>query len=128
MSAGLAVAAYRQVDKTGVPEEKLLVLGLDGILEYLRRARLALVEGAVERKLQSLNRAYQLVEHLLAALPEGNGPDGEGALNRRLAGIYRYLLERLAHANIFDDLEAVDDCSAVVTALRDSWIESLRQH
>ncbi|NNM66093.1 MAG: flagellar export chaperone FliS [Burkholderiales bacterium] len=124
MSAGLAVQAYRQVGQQGVPEEKLLILGLDGILEYLRRARGAIADRATDRKLLALNKSYQIVEHLLAALPDT--PEAT-PLGQRLEGIYRYLLERLGQANIFDDLQAIEDCDAVVTALRDSWLEGLRR-
>jgi flagellar protein FliS len=126
MSAGLAVNAYRQVARQGVPEDKLLVLGLDGILEYMRRAKAAIDGGALADKVFAMNRAQQLVEHLLAALPD-EGDAQRGALTQRLAGIYRYLLERMYHANIFDDTAALDDCAAVVGALRDSWIEGLQQ-
>ena len=126
MSAGLALQAYRQVEQQGVSEDKLLVLGLDGILEYLRRAKAAIGDGAMERKLASLSKAYQIVEHLLVALPVPNGQDAT-PLGNRLGGIYRYLLERMAHANIFDDVQAIDDCAAVVGALRDSWLEGLRR-
>ncbi len=126
MSAGLAVNAYRQVARQGVPEDKLLVLGLDGILEYMRRAKAAVDGGALADKVFAMNRAQQLVEHLLAALPD-EGDAQRGALTQRLAGIYRYLLERLYHANIFDDVAALDDCAAVVAALRDSWVEGLQQ-
>lgn len=126
MNAVMALNAYRQVGQQGVQEERLLVLGLDGILEYLRRARSAIQDKAVERKVQSMTRAYQIVEHLLVALPEpGSGESGD--LSERLAGIYRYLLERLGQANIFDDTKALDDCAAVVTTLRDSWLEGLRR-
>ncbi len=126
MSAGLAVNAYRQVARQGIPEDKLLVLGLDGVLEYMRRAKAAIDGGALADKVFALNRGQQLVEHLLAALPE-EGDAQRGALTQRLAGIYRYVLERLYHANIFDDTAALDDCAAVVVALRDSWVEGLQQ-
>ena len=126
MNAVTALNAYRQVGQQGVHEERLLVLGLDGILEYLRRARSAIQERAVERKVQAMTRAYQIVEHLLVALPEPESGES-GDLSQRLAGIYRYLLERLGHANIFDDTDALDDCTAVVRTLRDSWLEGLRR-
>lgn len=126
MNTAVALSAYRQVGQQGVQEERLLVLGLDGILEYLRRARSAIREQALDRKVQSMTRAYQIVEHLLVALPEsGSAEDGE--LSRRLGGVYRYLLDRLGQANIFDDLQALDDCAEVVTVLRDSWIEGLKR-
>jgi flagellar protein FliS len=126
MNTAVALNAYRQVGQQGVQDERLLVLGLDGILEYLRRARSAIREQALDRKVQSMTRAYQIVEHLLVALPEsGSAEDGE--LSRRLGGVYRYLLDRLGQANIFDDLQALDDCAEVVTVLRDSWIEGLKR-
>lgn len=126
MSAGLAVQAYRQVSRQGVSEDRLLVLGLDGILEYLRRVRVAVETRDMLAKVSAMTRAQQLVEHLLAALPEDGSPEA-GPVSARLAGIYRYLLDRLGQANIFDDTEALDDCAAVVTTLRDSWIEGLRR-
>ena len=126
MNTAVALNAYRQVGQQGVQDERLLVLGLDGILEYLRRARSAIRERALDRKVQSMTRAYQIVEHLLVALPEP-GSNDSGDLSQRLAGIYRYLLERLGQANIFDDTAALDDCAAVVTTLRDSWLEGLRR-
>ncbi len=126
MSAALAVNAYRQVAKQGVSDENLLVLGLDGILEYMRRARTAITEQDVARKAPAMMKAYQIVEHLMAALPTPEeSPDAP--LRIRLEGIYRFLLERLAQANIFDDIQALDECKDVVVALRDSWIEGLQQ-
>ena len=126
MSAALAVNAYRQVAKQGVSEENLLVLGLDGILEYLRRARTAITEHDVARKAPAMTKAYQIVEHLMAALPTPE-ESPVAPLRTRLDGIYRFLLERLAQANIFDDVQALDECKDVVVALRESWIEGLQQ-
>ncbi|OIQ73774.1 flagellar protein FliS [mine drainage metagenome] len=130
MSSAYAVRAYRQVESQGIPGDKLYVLGLDGILEYLRRAETALRStGGTDLALkgQSLGRAYQLVEHLLAALPDGGPQIQELALGERLDRVYRYLLERIAQANIFDDLGAIEDCRSVVIALRDAWRKGLEQ-
>ena len=128
-AAAFAMRAYRQVENQGVAGDKLYVLGLDGILEYLRRAESALRNPGgkdLPLKGQSLGRAYQLVEHLLAALPDG--PDeAKQPVGERLTRIYTYLLGRLAQANIFDDLQAIDDCRTVVTSLRDSMLQGLEQ-
>ncbi|MCE1161663.1 MAG: flagellar export chaperone FliS [Thiomonas sp.] len=128
-AAAFAMRAYRQVETQGIAGDKLYVLGLDGILEYLRRAETALrhPDGKdLPLKGQSLGRAYQLVEHLLAVLPDGQQL-AEQPVGERLSRIYTYLLGRLAQANIFDDLQAIDDCKTVVTALRDSWHQGLEQ-
>ncbi len=128
-AAAFAMRAYRQVENQGIPADKLYVLGLDGILEYLRRAEAALRQpGGKDLPLKgmALGRAYQLVEHLLAVLPDGPHL-AEQPVGERLERVYTYLLARLAHANIFDDLQAIDDCRTVVTALRDSWHQGLEQ-
>jgi flagellar protein FliS len=128
-AAAFAMRAYRQVENQGIPADKLYVLGLDGILEYLRRAEAALRDPAgkdLPRKGQALARASALVEHLLAVLPDGAQPD-EQALGARLERVYGYLLTRLAQANIFDDLQAIDDCRTVVTALRDAWVAAIER-
>ncbi|MBN8776864.1 flagellar export chaperone FliS [Thiomonas arsenitoxydans] len=132
-AAAFAMRAYRQVENQGIAGDKLYALGLDGILEYLRRAEAALrkPDGKdLPLKGQSLGRAYQLVEHLLAVLPDGmqEGPQlAEQPVAERLERIYTYLLARLAQANIFDDLQAIEDCRTVVTALRDSWHQGMEQ-
>ncbi len=125
MTTAYALRAYRQVEGQGVPGEKLFMLGLDGVLEYLRRAEAALQQGDLAAKGAALGRAYQLVEHLLAALPEPAAEQQQ--LGQRLERIYRHLLDRLAHANIFDDPQAMAECREVVQALRESWVRSLEQ-
>lgn len=125
MTTAYALRAYRQVEGQGVSGEKLYMLGLDGILEYLRRASVAMGQGDLATKGQALGRAYQLTEHLLAALPEQ--PSEEQPLQQRLERIYRHVLERLAHANIFDDHAALEECRSLVTTLRESWTRSLER-
>lgn len=124
MTTAYALRAYRQVEGQGVSGEKLFMLGLDGVVEYLRRAEAALQQGDLAAKGAALGRAYQLVEHLLAALPE---PTAEQPLGQRLQRIYRHLLDRLAHANIFDDALAMAECRDLVRALRESWVRCLEQ-
>ena len=115
--ATAAMQAYRQVGNQGLSSDRLVLLGLDGILEYLRRARLAIEEGDLTIKAQSMDKAYQLTAHLLASIDFENG----GEIAQNLDSLYRFLLNQLAQANIFDDLQALDACRPVVEDLRDAW-------
>ncbi|MHB1530767.1 flagellar export chaperone FliS [Acidithiobacillus sp.] len=115
--AAAAVQVYRQVGSQGASADRLVLLGLEGILEYLRRARKAIVERDLSTKAQSMDKAYRITAHLLASLDYEQG--GEIAVN--LDGLYRFLLKHLAQANIFDDLHALDACRPVVEDLRDAW-------
>ena len=115
--ATAAMQAYRQVGNQGLSSDRLVLLGLDGILEYLRRARLAIEQGDLVTKAQSMDKAYQLTAHLLASIDFENG----GEIAQNLDSLYRFLLNQLAQANIFDDLQALDACRPVVEDLRDAW-------
>ncbi|WP_312262670.1 flagellar export chaperone FliS [Candidatus Igneacidithiobacillus taiwanensis] len=112
-----AVQAYRQVGQQGVSTDRLVLLGLEGILEYLRRAELAIRAQQIGAKAEAMDKAYQLTAHLLASVDLERG--GEIAVN--LQNLYRFVLEKLATANIFDDLEALAACRPVLEDLRDAW-------
>ncbi|MBU2754394.1 flagellar export chaperone FliS [Acidithiobacillus sp. CV18-2] len=112
-----AVQAYRQVGQQGISSDRLVLMGLEGILEYLRRADLAIREKRIAEKAEAMDKAYQLTAHLLASVDHERG--GEIATN--LESLYRFVLEKLALANIFDDLDALASCRPVLEDLRDGW-------
>jgi flagellar protein FliS len=109
--------AYKQVGNQGVSSDRLVLLGLEGVLEYIRRARLAIQAKDMSAKADSMDKAYQLTAHLLASV---NFEEG-GEIAKNLDSLYRFLLNRLAQANIFDDLQALDACQPVLVDLRDAW-------
>ncbi len=115
--AATAMLAYRQVGNQGLSSDRKVLLGLEGILEYVRRARVAIETGDISAKAQSMDKAYQITEHLLASVDFERGGD----IAPNLDSLYRYLLQQLAQANIFDDLQALDDCRPVLEGLRDAW-------
>ncbi len=115
----IGVAAYRSTRAVGMDPARMVALGFDGLSEYLRRAYQGFESGDVSARAQALDRAFRVVEHLLAALDFEAG--GELAMN--LEGLYRFLLDRLARANIFNDPELLAECRPVVENLRLAWNE-----
>ena len=120
-TAQQALRAYRQVEHQGGSGEQLYLQGLDGILEYLRRAEEAIKAGDNAKKVVPLDKAYRIVEHLLAILPAAAMQDA-GNLSGGLERIYTLLLAQLAQANIFNDLDALAQCRAAVSSLKDAWL------
>ncbi|PKY11252.1 flagellar export chaperone FliS [Acidithiobacillus marinus] len=112
-----AMQAYKQVGNQGVSSDRLVLLGLEGILEHIRRARLAIMAHDISSKAESMDKAYQLTAHLLASVNFEQG----GEIAKNLDSLYRFLLNQLAQANIFDDLQALDACQPVLEDLRDAW-------
>lgn len=117
LATAAAMQAYKQVGNQGVSSDRLVLLGLEGILEYIRRARLAIQAKDLSAKADSMDKAYQLTAHLLASVNFEQG----GEIAKNLDSLYRFLLNQLAQANIFDDLQALDDCQPVLVDLRDAW-------
>ncbi len=117
LATAAAMQAYKQVGNQGVSSDRLVLLGLEGVLEYIRRARLAIQTKDMSAKADSMDKAYQLTAHLLASV---NFEEG-GEIAKNLDSLYRFLLNQLAQANIFDDLQALDACQPVLVDLRDAW-------
>ncbi len=117
VATAAAMQAYKQVGNQGISSDRLVLLGLEGILEYIRRARLAIQAKDLSAKADSMDKAYQLTAHLLASVNFEQG----GEIAKNLDSLYRFLLNQLAQANIFDDLQALDACQPVLVDLRDAW-------
>ena len=120
-TAQQALRAYRQVEHQGVSGEQLYLQGLDVILEYLRRAEAAIEAGDNAQKVSPLDKAYRIVEHLLAVLPADAANRADG-LSAKLEQVYTALLMQLAQANIFNDLDALAQCRIAVSCLKDAWL------
>ncbi len=120
-TAQQALRAYRQIEHQGVSGEQLYLQGLDGILEYLRRAEEAIKAGDNAKKVVPLDKAYRIVEHLLAILP-AEAAQNAASLSAGLERVYTTLLTQLAQANIFNDLDTLAQCRAAVGSLKEAWL------
>ncbi len=120
-TAQQALRAYRQIEHQGVSGEQLYLQGLDGILEYLQRAEEAIKAADNAKKVIPLDKAYRIVEHLLAILP-AEAVQNTTNLSTGLERVYTTLLAQLAQANIFNDLDALAQCRAAVGSLKEAWL------
>jgi flagellar secretion chaperone FliS len=81
---------------------KLVALLFDGFFEAVGQARAAIEAGQIEAKGRAIGRAA-------------------GALATDLADLYAYVARRLTHANLKNDLAALDECRALMQPLREAW-------
>lgn len=95
----------------------LMQLGLEGVEAYLLRIRNALERRDYGAKRVAIERAEQLVQHLLLHLEEQLTKERVIRLDR----LYRYLLLKLAYCNMFNDLNALQCCDPVIQDLRLEW-------
>lgn len=96
---------------------ELIQMLFDGLLDSLSSAKGHLERRAIEPKCQALGRASRIVVGLKSALDFSQGGD----LARNLNELYDYVLRRIMHANLHNDLEAVTEVHALMSEIREAW-------
>lgn len=103
---------------TARPEELTLML-YDGILKFLRQAKLYIDQNEVEKTSTSLLRAQDIIDELLATL------NMDYDVSQNLQSLYVYMRTRMVEANIQKDQSIIDEVLELSTDLRDTWKEAI---
>ncbi|XLZ70203.1 flagellar export chaperone FliS [Massilia sp. SR12] len=116
------VNAYAKVGlETGVSAaspHKLIVMLYDGALAAIATAAVQMGAGNIQEKGKAISKAIQIIDNgLRASLDKEVG--GEIAAN--LDALYEYMSNRLLHANIANDRQALDEVRGLLADLRDTW-------
>ncbi|WP_038906396.1 flagellar export chaperone FliS [Dickeya zeae] len=117
-----ASQAYAQVSvesavMSATPHQ-LIVMLFDGTKSALVRARILLEQNDVVGKGNALSKAIDIISNgLKLGLDMGNG----GELAENLADLYDYMVRRLLHANINNDLQAIMEVEALLDNIADAW-------
>ncbi len=108
--------AYRRAQVETATAGELVLLLYSGLLRFLGQARSALDRRDRDTAHNALLRAQAILCELMA------GIDMEkGELARLLLGLYAYLYRRLIEANCHQDLSALEEVQAAVSALHETW-------
>jgi flagellar protein FliS len=103
------------------PGEILLAL-YDGAIRFCRQARTAIEEKNPSVKGQRIGSVMAILTELTATLDHDKAPE----LCDNLARLYDYLIDRLQHASISLDLDALDEVTRHLERLRETWAEAIR--
>lgn len=116
-----ATAIYQQNSVLGGVEDadphQLIGMLLDGVIERITQARGFMVQGNVPGKGVSVSRALAILGELRGSLDHTADP----ALSRRLDSLYEYITRRLLHAQLNDDVAALDEAIGLLTPVREGW-------
>lgn len=98
---------------------KLTLMLMQGALD-----RVAYAKGAMERKEfvskgEYLSKATSILMHLRDTLDIKAG----GELAENMFSLYEYMIERLTEAHVRNDLSILDEVSALLTPIRDAWLQ-----
>lgn len=115
--------AYAQVDLSATvgtaSPVKLIQMLYDGALKAIRVGQEQLKQGNISAKVESISKAIAIIEELNASL----NPEVEGELSEKLASLYDYIIRRLVHANVNNDLAPLQEVEKLLSGIRDAWAQ-----
>lgn len=116
--------AYKQVEQEtsirGSDPYNLVILLLEGSLEAMRQARSAIEAKDIERKSNLITKAIEIINDGLSAslnIEEG------GSIAANLKALYDYMVSRLLHAHINNDLNAILEVEGLLSEILEAWRE-----
>ena len=101
----------------GASPHRLVTMLLDAYAEAIAQAIGALKNNQIEAKCRAISRAARIIdEGLKANLNLNSGP-----LAADLNDLYAYITLRLTHANLRNDVNALNECLALIQPIREAW-------
>lgn len=105
---------------TATPEELTLML-YDGCIKFLNIAKYNIEKGDIEKSHNALIRAQDIVIELDSSL------NMQYEISNNLRQLYNFVREKLIDANINKKVEPIDEALEIVSELRDTWKEAMKQ-
>ncbi|RTL57759.1 MAG: flagellar export chaperone FliS [Rhodocyclaceae bacterium] len=116
--------AYRKAGvetkvETATPHELVIML-YEGALTAIMAAGVQIQEQKITEKGQSIGRAIDIIDGGLKACLDYQAG---GEIAERLGALYEYMCNRLLHANLHNDLAALDEVAKLLRELKGAWEE-----
>lgn len=105
---------------TATPEELTLML-YDGCIKFMNMAKYHIEKGNVPKAHESLIRAQDIIYELRATL------DDKYEISSNFRKLYDFVLDRLINANLRKEIKPIDEALEIMTGLRDTWKEAMKQ-
>ena len=102
---------------SGANSVQLIQMLFDGLLESLSTAKGHITHKDIAEKSKALTRAGRIILGLQNALDFDKG----GELATNLNELYTYVTRRVLHANMHNDLAAIDEVYGLMSEIRQAW-------
>lgn len=116
--------AYNQYKQntvmTATPEELTLML-YDGAIKYMNIAKYSIENNEMEKAHSSLIRAQDIVIELNTTLNMDYG------ISKNLRSLYDFIINRLIDGNIKKEAQPIEDALEIMTGIRDTWKEAMKE-
>jgi len=98
---------------------KLVVLCYEGAIDNLKIGKQRIAEEDFEARSKALDKAQDIISELLCSLNSEKG----GSIAKGLDSLYNYMLRRIIHADLKNDVRAIDEVIGMLTELKTAWEE-----
>ena len=115
------IKAYQNIDKQSDRQEedpyKVIAILMKNALESINIAKITMAQKQIEEKGRFISLAITLIDGLKASLDRDKG----GEIAENLNGLYDYMMARLVEANLKNDIDMLDEVSALLTTVKEGW-------
>lgn len=96
---------------------KLIVMAYDGAIRFTKVAAEKMQERKLDEQSANIIKAQGIILELISSLDF----KADTRLAENLEGLYSYVFDRLTHANLRDDVAALDETISILTDMRSVW-------
>ena len=112
---------YQDMKVQTASPAQIMIMLYDGAIRFSLQAKKKIEERDFEGKGVFISKTQAIIDELMNSLDFTIAPD----LCTNLQKLYIYINERLTHANIQLDPEAMDEVIQLLNTLRDGWKQAL---
>lgn len=102
----------------GASPHKLIALLLESCLEQLAVAKGGIIRNEIPLKSKAIKKAMDIIVNLQAILDFEKG----GQIASNLDDLYTFCTNRLALANVLNDVEKINEAYRVVAEIKQGWL------
>jgi len=113
------IQSYRRTKVMTADPRKLVMLCYEGAIDNLKIGKQRIAEEDFEARSKALDKAQDIISELLCSLNSEKG----GSIAKGLDSLYNYMLRRIMHADLKNDVRAIDEVIGMLTELKTAWEE-----
>jgi len=118
------IAAYKQIDLEseirGADPHRLIILLFDGAESAMHQALACIEANDIPGRSNALMKAVDII---LSGLSASLNVEEGGELAQNLKALYDYMVSRLIHANVHQDVNAITEVQKLLGELASAWRE-----
>ena len=98
-------------------KEKILLMLLEGAARFTRFARMGLEKQSLQLKGENISKVLAILTELDCALDRDVGAEFVSSLS----DLYRYMMNRLSHANIHNEMEPLEEVERLLITIKEGF-------